>query len=518
MPAGPDDLASSGPSTALLSPSLPSDSHHDEAMGIDQMLQSFAGEFGAWQLRHFTFVSLAWALNAFHTMVVVFADREPDRRCVGPAGCCAEPGSWEWTSGPGASTVAEWGLVCGEKYKIGVAQSAFFVGSMIGAGIFGHLSDSSLGRKGTLTVTTALNAVFGLLTALSPSFWSYAALRFLTGLATGGLGLSAFSLATEPVGPSMRAPVAMSTFYFFSLGTVLLALMAASFSNSWRTLYTISSLPSFLFLVAVLPFVSESPRWYLVHHNIPRAMEVMRTIAKTNGNQLPDNISLLLDSDVSQKTLPTSNIVDVIHSPITRMRLILTVAINFLSSIVYYGLSLNVGNLSTELYVSVILNAIAEVPAYALTAMCLKCSGRRPLTIGTMWLSGVFCAVGSLLPDIRVWRAVRTLCSVVGIFSMAATFDLLFIYTAELFPTAVRSAALGCVTQAGQTGAIAAPLVVVLGGNWPFGVFGVCGVVGGVLGFYLPETLNRPFYDTMAGLVSGEMGKGAEDGYGYFVS
>ena len=95
-------------------------------------------------------------------------------------------------------------------------------------------------------------------------------------------------------------------------------------------------------------------------------------------------------------------------------------------------------------------------------------------------------------------------CGVVGIFGMAATYNLLFIYTAELFPTVVRNAALGCTSQASQMGAIVAPLIVVLGEQVPFAVFGVSGIIGGLLVFYLPETMNKPLYDTMAGLEEGE--------------
>lgn len=76
-------------------------------------------------------------------MVMIFADREPDWRCLGGAAgsgcdvtastvCGLEPGSWEWTGGLGSSTVAEWGLVCAEKYKVGLAQALFFGGCMIG--------------------------------------------------------------------------------------------------------------------------------------------------------------------------------------------------------------------------------------------------------------------------------------------------------------------------------------------------------------------------------------------------
>ncbi|MCI18044.1 organic cation/carnitine transporter 4-like, partial [Trifolium medium] len=84
------------------------------------------------------------------------------------------------------------------------------------AGVFGHLSDSSLGRKGSLTVVCAINAIFGCLTAFSPNYWTYVLLRVLTGFSTGGVGLCAFVLATEPIGPSKRGMAGMSTFYFFS--------------------------------------------------------------------------------------------------------------------------------------------------------------------------------------------------------------------------------------------------------------------------------------------------------------
>ena len=94
-------------------------------------------------MKHFVLTSLAWALEAFHTMVMIFADREPAWRCLEEgepgSGCFAEanvcklqPGSWEWVGGAGSSTVSEFGLVCGEKYKIGLVQALFFGGCMIG--------------------------------------------------------------------------------------------------------------------------------------------------------------------------------------------------------------------------------------------------------------------------------------------------------------------------------------------------------------------------------------------------
>ncbi|KAF5730597.1 hypothetical protein HS088_TW19G00189 [Tripterygium wilfordii] len=508
----------------LRSPLLAPPPDNIKKLCMEDMLKKHCGEFGRWQLRHFVLTNLAWALEAFHTMVVIFADREPDWRCL--AGCdereksvCGlEPGSWEWIGGPGSSTVAQWGLVCGEKYKVGLVQAAFFVGCMVGAGVFGHLSDTKLGRKGSLTVVCILNALFGFSTAFSQTYWEYLLLRILTGFSTGGIGLCAFVLATEPIGTTKRGTVGMSTFYFFSTGIASLSGIAYIF-QSWRELYIATSIPSLLFLFLVLPFISESPRWYLIRGRTSDAMDLMQTIAKANGNHLPDGVMLALDDETINTSIThqqnfkeeldsreaiTGSLIDVIRSPMTRSRLLLAVAINFLCTIVYYGISLNVVNLETNLYLNVLLNAVAEMPAFAITAVLLDKFGRKPLAIGTMWFSGVFCLIGMMIRSVGIWKVVRMFCGVMGIFGMAGTYNLLTVYTTELFPTMVRGAALGCVAQAAQTGAILAPFVVVLGGGLPFLVFAICGILGGVLAFYLPETLNRPLYDTMAGMEDGE--------------
>ncbi|BAT03819.1 Os08g0148100 [Oryza sativa Japonica Group] len=103
------------------------------------------------------------------------------------------------------------------------------------------------------------------------------------------------------------------------------------------------------------------------------------------------------------------------------------------------------------------------MPAYLLTALLLDRFGRKPLAIGMMLLSGISCSAGNLIAGAGDMRVARLACGVVGIFGMAATYNLLFIYTAELFPTAVRNTALGWMSQASQMGAILAPPVVCLG-------------------------------------------------------
>ena len=108
----------------------------DVALCVDEMLTKYCGEFGFWQLKHFVLTCLGWSLEAFHTMVMIFADQQPSWSCIAPAGCtsvsvCGD--SWRWDGGQGRSTVSEWGLVCDQKYKVGLVQAVFFGGCMIGS-------------------------------------------------------------------------------------------------------------------------------------------------------------------------------------------------------------------------------------------------------------------------------------------------------------------------------------------------------------------------------------------------
>ena len=50
-----------------------------------------------------------------------------------------------------------------------------------------------------------------------------------------------------------------------------------------------------------------------------------------------------------------------------------------------------------------------------------------------------------------------------GRFGTSAAFTVSYIYTAELFPTVVRSTAMGCTSVSARLGGIVAPIVVLLG-------------------------------------------------------
>ncbi len=483
----------------------------------------------------------------------------------------------------------------------------------------------------------AATAISGLITAAAPNYWAYVIMRGVTGLSTGGVGLSSFVLATEPVGPSRRGQMGMSAFYFFSLGVMALPVFAF-YTGSWRLLYVVTSIPAVIYCAIILPFVCESPRWYLIQGRLEEAMAVLRNFATLNGKSVPSWVSLTTDHELVDHVetmalfaaaavnlpnseshdsaaavvhelprnsckldqLPTTTalmstaanlhqapgaaaaasatrfsgtLLDVMKCSGTRKRMLIMVVIWFNCSIVYYGINLNVVNIGFDLYLSVFTNGLVEIPAYAITALLLQRLGRRNLLVASMLLPGVCCIIGSLLSVHEQLQVVshannlegtpaafgshesktfsqsrmedaassfvaasvesigclysydqssnslfsssssswtlnwvgfaRLLCGVIGIFGIAGAYNLVYIYTLELFPTVVRNAALGLATQAGGIGAVIAPTIVALdhyNSAIPFGLFAAAALVGALLALWLPETLNQPLWETLQGM------------------
>lgn len=108
----------------------------------------------------------------------------------------------------------------------------------------------------------------------------------------------------------------------------------------------------------------------------------------------------------------------------------------------------------------------------------------------------------------------------------SGAFSTAYVYTAELFPTPIRGTAVGFSSMIGRIGSTAAPQLALFLpaltfkartiktaekthydqlnlGVWfflqelPLLIFGLAGLVGGMLSFFLPETLGHPLPDTL---------------------
>ena len=119
----------------------------------------------------------------------------------------------------------------------------------------------------------------------------------------------------------------------------------------------------------------------------------------------------------------------------------------------YYGLSFNSVKLSDSPHLDFMLSALTEVFATFACARAMDSPrlGRRASLAAMMSTITVSLVFSLAFTPLARWL------SLVGKFAATGAFNLIYIQTAELFPTVVRTTALGLCSAAARLGSIIAP-------------------------------------------------------------
>lgn len=488
--------------------------HHQRSKStVEDRIEQCIGNFGWPQLIQCILVSLAWAFDAQQTFISIFTDTEPSWHCTSQCGptsitdICDLPrnATWTWDTPKEATIISEWGLQCANSFVKGLPASSFFIGCLIGGLTLATLADSWLGRKNLLLLSCLSMSLSGILTAMfSTNVWVYAFLRFVCGFGRAAIGTCSLVLATEVVGRRWRGQVGVIGFVCFSLGFLSLPGIAyINGGNSWRAIYMYTSLPALVYCALVLCFVKESPRWLLIRGRKEEAIDSLKHIATLHRSSL--TLSFFGEEDAPRgDDVDVNSALRVLVSKMWALRRLLGVMfICAFIGVVYYGMPLALGNLPFNLYLSVTLNALSELPASFLTFVLIGRLNRKTALVAFTLLSGL-CSVlvvtvdnfydGGLLMGLQIGL------EILSFLSGCSALNIMLIYTIELFPTCVRNSAVSMARQALVFGGIFSPPLVAAGRKSPFMTYGVFGLVIGLSGLFacgLPETKGTALADTM---------------------
>lgn len=473
------------------------------ARTIDELYNERIGNANREQLFQYTLAALAWFPAAFLTLTPVFAARLPDWKCIEESKCgsssdiCAiARDAWTWVDAK-ASIVSEWDLVCEHEYKVQLADSIFFFGFLLGAGIMGQTADSK-GRLFGLYLSTMLASAGALLAAFTGGYWSYLLYTILRGFGCGGLGVASYVLCLEFLGIKWRAILGIATQYFWSGGIAIMSGVAYTMPR-WRSFTAFCGAFGFIYVGMCYKFLLESPRWYLATGRADKASEILTRLAKGNPaftGRLPP-----LKEPRTSKGL---NVTAVLPFPALRHRLFAMAYLFCITSMVYYGLSLNVGSLSGSVYMNTFIGAITEFPAHAFAQISADKLGRKKTELILMGTAAVGTFSSSMFTG-----SFQVFVSMFGRFGIAGSFNMVYLYTAELFPTIVRSACLGTCSLAARVGGIIAPAIIyarIISPAIPPVLFGIAAASACLVTLTLPETRGVVIEESLAGAASQDMG------------
>lgn len=187
------------------------------------------------------------------------------------------------------------------------------------------------------------------------------------------------------------------------------------------------------------------------------------------------------------------------------------------TSMVYYGLALNVKHLEGNLYINFVLGSLIELPSFVVTQMLLSKFGRRLSLFFLLLSSSASCFLCMLLQlQDGNNAAMISMAALGGRFCISASYSVLYVYSAELFPTVVRNAGMGVSSLSARIGGMAAPFIVLLGDHQvslPMLVFALTALFAGIAGLKLHETQGKRMPETFEDLEESHSEEAKTNGY-----
>ncbi|HUZ74165.1 MAG TPA: MFS transporter [Stellaceae bacterium] len=393
--------------------------------------------------------------------------------------------------------IREWHIAAQD---IGKLISIANLGQAVGALFFGWLAER-IGRVPTARITIALYALMSLACAFAQNYEQLFWFRFIEGIGLGGEIPVASAYISEMLRAERRGGSFIAYQIIFPLGFTACAVAGAVIVPrfGWQWMFIIGVIPAVI-AVFLQGFCPESPRWLASKGRLKEADAVVSKIER------------IVSHNGTVALPPVPAIVPKPKEAQTRWRELfegrylsrtLVVWVLWASCyIISYGLQTWLPSLYREVYklplqtslnYSTVTNVFGLVGPL-LAATVIDKAGRRK-----WFILAFFLAAGSL---VFLWQngaasAETVLYAFSFCFIWISSLNLLlFLYTAEIYPTRMRALGVSWASFWLRIAAAVGPLVV--GFSLPhygvagvFLVFGVIAVLGGAVSFFMTETRRR---------------------------
>eukprot|EP00939_MAST-03C_sp_MAST-3C-sp1_P005074 g5074.t1 len=384
-----------------------------------------------------------------------------------------------------------WSLSSAEEASI---TTVVFLGMLLGAPFWGYIDDVK-GRRFGYISSLCCTVISGLVSAASVNFAMLLITRLLVGFSVVGSHV-AITMFTEWLPATHRAFGVMMIGLLWSVGAVFEALLAWIImpnmddpEYNWRVLLVASAVP-LIILLGFAPFVPESPRWLVTQNREAEARNILEHAAKMNGIVATSGVIKTVRRNAAtgddKESTQHTGYLDLVRIPVIQRLSIVW----FLVCAVYYGTILlttglstleNAGNrcpdssssgssnetvssatddsscdnqLTSEDYVDALYDSVAEIPGLLLCLWAIGAFGRRKTISGGM----IACSFAYVLLAPCVSHLFEQGTLWIARLFIAGVFQVLFIYSTEIFSTQIRARGLGLCVAFARVGGMATPL------------------------------------------------------------
>lgn len=375
---------------------------------------------------------------------------------------------------------------------IGLAGAAYLAGAVLGALLFGWLTDR-LGRKRLFTLTLFLYLVATAATAFSWNLWSFLIFRFLTGMGIGGEYTAINSTIQELVPARVRGWVDLVINGSFWIGAALGALGAIVLLDpahidpelGWRLAFFIGAALGLVVLV-LRQWIPESPRWLISHGRVHEAEAIVAEIEQRAGFT-PDPSEDLPKTHLRPRA--GTPLREVFHAlfVLHRRRALVGLALMVAQAFFYNAIFFTYALILTDFYKVpsqaigwfILPFAAGNVLGPILLGRFFDSVGRRPMIALTFAMSGILLtATGYLFWRDLLTAGQLTACWSVVFFFASAAASSAYLTVSETFPVEMRALAIAAFYAVGTgAGGVAGP--------WLFGILIDTGSRASVFGGYL---------------------------------
>jgi MFS family permease len=363
-------------------------------------------------------------------------------------------------------------------FDVGVSNSAYLAGAVLGALGFGWLTDR-IGRKKLFFITLAVYLTATAATALSWSLASYALFRFLTGAGIGGEYTAINSTIQELVPARYRGWTDLIINGSFWIGAAIGAASAIVLLDpqligpdlGWRLAYLTGACLGLVVLLMRM-WIPESPRWLMIHGRPDQAHAIVDDIERSVAGKVQERAQAVNQQPLSKIKLKMRDhtpLREVAHTLFTvyRQRSLVGLALMIAQAFFYNAIFFTFALVLTDFYGIASSNVGWYVLPFAagnflgplLLGRLFDTVGRRVMITLTYGVSGVLLALSGYLFAIGALSAqTQTIAWMVIFFVASPAASAAYLTVSETFPLEVRALAIALFYAVGTgIGGVAGP-------------------------------------------------------------